>query len=93
MPRIRQNAKSYAMKDIGNLIAYRRRCMGMTQADLAEKLGVTQQTVSHMEKNAGSISQLQMFEIINVLDFDIDTFLKAYGIKLPKIRAFIRENQ
>ena len=43
------------MKDLGSCIKDGRQRLGMTQADLAKELGVTQQQISHMERNPGRI--------------------------------------
>ena len=93
MPRISINAKKYAMKDLGDCLVDRRRRLGMTQADLAEKLGVSQQTVSYMENNPGRITQEDLYELNKILNLDIPQLLKAFGKTTQDIRALAKEYQ
>ena len=93
MPRIKQNAKTYAMKDLGAYIVDRRRRLKMTQADLAEELGISQQQVSNMEKNPGRIPMEVMYELNRVLNFEIPPFVKVIGKTTQDIRALAKEYQ
>lgn len=93
MPRIKQHAKKYAMTDLGHCIADGRRRLGMTQADLAEKMGITQQQVSYMEKHPGRIVQEDLYSIIQILNIDIPSLLKALGKTTQDIRALAKEYQ
>ena len=93
MPRIAINAKKYAMQDLGACIVDRRRRLGLTQSDIAEKLGISQQQVSYMEKNPGRITQEDMFELNKLLNLDIPQLLKAFGKTTQDIRALAKEYQ
>lgn len=86
MPRLAINAKDYAMRDFGKHLKGRRN----TQAELAEKLGITQQTVSSMEKNPGGITLERLYEVNQVVQLDMIQILKAAGYNLPDIRDYFR---
>lgn len=79
------------MKDLGYCLAERRRRLDMTQADLAEKMGVTQQTISNMEKNPGRITMQDMYELNKILDLESFQLLKAFGKTTKEILEFARE--
>lgn len=93
MPRIAINAKKYAMKDLGCYIVDCRHRLGMTQADLAKELRVTQQQVSYMERNPEGISAADLFELVKILHFDIATLVKIFGKTTQDIRALAKEYQ
>lgn len=84
-------AKKYAMTDLGKCIVQHRARLGLTQAQLAEKMGVTQQTISHMEKNPGSITQADMFALREILGLDLLQFVKAYGYTTKQTLEYFRE--
>ena len=91
MPRIAINAKKYAMQDLGACIVDRRKRLGLTQADIAEKLGISQQQVSYMEKNPGRITQADMFTLREILGIDLLQFVKAYGYTTKQTLDYFRE--
>lgn len=93
MPRVAINAKKYAMKDLGRYISDCRRRLGMTQADLAKELGITQQQVSYMENNPGRIVAEDLYDIAKVLKFEIAPFVKSFGKTTQDIRALAKEYQ
>ena len=93
MPRIAANAKKYAMKDLGSCIKDGRQRLGMTQADLAKELGVTQQQISHMERNPGRIPVEDFYEIVKILRLDIVPIGKAFGKTTQDFRALAKEYQ
>lgn len=45
-----------------------RKRKGWTQSDLAERLNVSQQTVSRMEVNADNISWVRLHDVLNTLE-------------------------
>lgn len=87
MPRVAINAKQYAMSDFGKHL---KSCRDMKQAELAGKLGVTQQSVSNMEKNPGGITLERLYDVNQVVRLDMIQILKAAGYKLPEIRDYFR---
>ena len=44
-----------------------RKNAGLTQADVALRLGVTQQTVSALERNAEAVSAARLMKLLNIL--------------------------
>lgn len=48
-----------------------RKAAGLTQADLAARLGVTQQTLSALERNAGTVSAARLMKLLSILDVDL----------------------
>ena len=44
-----------------------RKNAGLTQADVALRLGVTQQTVSALERNAEAVSAERLMRLVNIL--------------------------
>lgn len=49
-----------------------RKVNGLTQKDIAEKLGVTQQTYARLEANPGSASIERLFKVFTVLGVEIE---------------------
>ncbi|TLI25857.1 XRE family transcriptional regulator [Escherichia coli O25b:H4] len=52
-----------------------RKVNGLTQKDIAERLGVTQQTYARLEANPGSASIERLFKVFTVLGVEIELFL------------------
>ena len=57
---------------IGEKIRYMRKYRNMNQQELAEKLGVSRQYVSQIEKGRDSISVKKLQDILNILSFDME---------------------
>lgn len=53
------------------ILAAFRRTAGLTQADLAVRLGVTQQTYSAAERNAANMSVAKLMAVLNALDVEL----------------------
>jgi HTH-type transcriptional regulator/antitoxin HipB len=53
------------------IIAGFRKTAGLTQADMAMRLGTTQQTYSAAERNASSMSLSKLLSVLNVLGIEI----------------------
>ncbi|ENZ7681725.1 helix-turn-helix transcriptional regulator [Klebsiella aerogenes] len=49
-----------------------RKVNGLTQKDVAERLGVTQQTYARLEANPGSASIERLFKVFTVLGVEIE---------------------
>ncbi len=47
-----------------------RKAAGLTQADVATRLGVTQQTVSALERNAETVSTARLMKLMDLLGVD-----------------------
>ncbi|MFJ3047321.1 helix-turn-helix domain-containing protein [Herbaspirillum chlorophenolicum] len=54
----------------GILQAYRKQT-GMTQTEVANRLGVTQQTLSALERNAAKASADRLLELLNILGVEL----------------------
>ena len=44
---------------------------GMTQTQLADRLGITQQALSALERNAAKVSTERLLELLNILGVDV----------------------
>lgn len=84
MPRIRQYAAKYAMADFGAHVKGRIKGAGMKQADIAEKMGMTQQGISRLLNHPEKITVKQLREICGLVEIDSCILLKAIGIKEDK---------
>ena len=77
-----ENVQAY-IEAIGKTIANKRTQMGLSQSDLAEKTGVTTNTISNIERgqHPGYISNV--ITLCLYLDISLDTILfsqKRYGV-------------
>ncbi len=54
----------------GLLQAFRKQA-GMTQRDVARRLGVTQQTMSALERNAETVSAERLMRLLSILGVDL----------------------
>lgn len=66
---------------IGKLIAKRRKNRGLTQSQLAEKLGVSNKTVSKWETGAGLPDISLLIDLADALNISIDDLLKGNDIQ------------
>ena len=48
-----------------------RKTSGLTQSDVASRLGVTQQTLSALERNADAVSAARLIRILHVLGVEL----------------------
>jgi HTH-type transcriptional regulator/antitoxin HipB len=48
-----------------------RKAAGLTQAELATRLGVTQQTLSALERNAGQVSAARLMKLLAILGVEL----------------------
>ncbi|ANH67248.1 helix-turn-helix transcriptional regulator [Mitsuaria sp. 7] len=53
------------------LQAYRKEA-GLTQAEVALRLGVTQQTYSALERNADTVGAARLLKLLNILGVELD---------------------
>lgn len=54
-----------------HIISGRRRALGMSQSDLASKLGISQRYVSAIELGSRALTVDRLLEILNVLRLDL----------------------
>jgi HTH-type transcriptional regulator / antitoxin HipB len=48
-----------------------RKASGLTQADVASRLGITQQTLSAMERNATAVSAARLMKLLSILGVEL----------------------
>jgi transcriptional regulator with XRE-family HTH domain len=67
-------------KLIGARLAARRKELGLTQAELAEKLGIEKESVSRLETGVISPSLGRLSTLAEALDFSMDNLLRDTSI-------------
>lgn len=63
------------LKKMGSRISVRRRMMGLTQEELAEKIDVSTQMISNLETGKKAIRPENLLKICNALDVSADFLL------------------
>ncbi|MDX6745448.1 helix-turn-helix transcriptional regulator [Polaribacter sp. PL03] len=66
----------YQINNVLKQIVYRRKRLGLTQTELAEKLDITLSGYYKIEKGKTKLDFRRMLEISEVLDVEINYFLK-----------------
>lgn len=56
---------------IGAIIAARRKQLGLSQAELATRVGLSQNRLSVLEKNSGTLTARQLVVLLNALGLDL----------------------
>lgn len=56
---------------IGNIVKRRRRAAGLTQKELADRLGLRQATVSSVEAGAGGTKLSTLLDMLAALDLEL----------------------
>jgi len=75
-------------KELGARIAHARKERGMTQAALAEQLGIAQQTLAHYEVARARIAASLLPRVAELLDLSLDELLVGRPtIRLPGKRG------
>ena len=70
--RTKQSGNEFDLKkNLAANIAYNREKAGLSKADLAKALGVSQASVSHWESGTNSIDINRLSQLCNILDCDI----------------------
>jgi len=65
------------MKNMGEIIAFQRKEKGMTQAELAEKMNVTDKAVSKWERNFSCPDVNSLPKLAEILDISVEELLNA----------------
>lgn len=71
---------------IGQRLRLRRKLLGMSQSDLAEKVGLTFQQVQKYERGTNSTSSKRLYEFAAVLNISPMFFFEGYGEKGLQLR-------
>lgn len=79
MPRIKQYADKYAMKDLGDHIKGRMREQGIRQADVAVVLGLQQAAVSRLLLRPEKIPAASLRKIATIVKLDPAVVMKTLG--------------
>ena len=87
--------------NLGNRIALRRKELGMTQRDLADRLGITDRAVSRWERGIGSPDISLLEPLAEALKMSIDELMTGNPVKSPpspkttshQIPVWMRRNQ
>jgi transcriptional regulator with XRE-family HTH domain len=61
-------AQIYSPAQLGRFVAGLRRARGMTQAQLADELGVTRQYVSDLERGVSNLYTERLFSLLRLLE-------------------------
>jgi len=80
--------KSEMDKAFGSLLKQYRRNHGYTQADMSEKLGISEKYVSRIETGIGGISKETLSKYVNLLGISPNTFYKDF-VTHPKVKKEI----
>lgn len=64
-------------RQLGSQIAQRRKALGLTQTDLAQELGIAQQTMAHYEGGTARIAVAMMPTVARVLRVSIEELIGA----------------
>ena len=65
------------MKNMGEIITFQRKAKGMTQAELAEKMNVTDKAVSKWERNFSCPDVNSLPRLAEILDISVEELLNA----------------
>jgi HTH-type transcriptional regulator / antitoxin HipB len=57
---------------IGAILAARRKQLGLSQAEVAARVGLSQNRLSVLEKNSATLTARQMLALLNALGLDLD---------------------
>jgi transcriptional regulator with XRE-family HTH domain len=75
---------------VGREIARRRASVGMTQAELAERVGVQPETISRLETGARAATLERLASLSVALGVDVHELFRAHGGDDPRQRATAR---
>lgn len=64
---------------IGNIVKRQRQAAGLTQNDLADRLGVRQATVSSVEAGAGGTKLSTLLDMLAALDLELTVAPRSGG--------------
>lgn len=62
---------------IGAILAARRKQLGLSQAQVATRVGLSQNRLSVLEKNSSTLNARQMLALLNLLGLDLSVSERA----------------
>lgn len=74
-------------KTFGNLVTQLRKAKGMTQADLAEKMGITDKAVSKWERDLSYPDIVSIPHLAEILGVTVDELLTVQNVKKEKNKS------
>lgn len=78
---IRSKFEAMEKKTFGNLVTQLRKAKGMTQADLAEKMGITDKAVSKWERDLSYPDIASIPHLAEILGVTVDELLTVQNVK------------
>ncbi len=70
-------------KSVGVLIAARRKSLGLTQGELAERVGIEQESMSRIETGSITPSLSRLFSLADALDCTVESLLSPASRRKP----------
>jgi transcriptional regulator with XRE-family HTH domain len=70
-------------KSVGVLIAARRKSLGLTQGELAERVGIEQESMSRIETGSITPSLNRLFSLADALDCTVESLLSPASRRKP----------
>ncbi len=64
---------------VGQRVRFKRKMMGLTQTDLAQKVSLTFQQIQKYEKGENRISASKLFQISQILGTNVSFFFEGYS--------------
>jgi len=87
MTRRKETPEKQLTRSVGALIAVKRKEKGITQADLAEYMGIEKETVSRMETGVISPTLARMAQLAKFLDCKIGDLVQTESGAVPDMAA------
>ena len=84
--------KSEMDKVFGQLLKQYRNKMDLTQAEMSEKLGISEKYVSRIETGIGGVSKETLAKYINILGISPNLFYKDF-VTNPKVKKEIEVSE
>jgi HTH-type transcriptional regulator / antitoxin HipB len=70
---------------VGRILASRRKALGISQAVMAAKLGITQGRVSELETQPGALTVERLLVLLNILGLELEIAESKYQVRDAKV--------
>ncbi len=70
---------------VGKKLRYQRNVQGLSQQELAQKVGVTFQQIQKYERGTNRVSSSRLFEFATILEVAIDFFFRGYHVDASEL--------